>query len=67
MHFVTQVPSYVRRGREVQVDVGRRSLKVKHLTDAGQWVTIVDGKLTWDVNKEECVWTLDPASKINVL
>ena len=61
------MPAFVRRGRDVQVEIGRRKLKVAHRSgSAAEWTTLVDGQLTWDVNKEECVWTLDPANKINV-
>ena len=60
------MPAYIKKGRDVKVDIGRRSLKVAHKDSNGQWQQLVDGALTWDVVKDECMWTLNPGENVHV-
>lgn len=66
MNNLLQVPSYIRKGRDVKVDVAKKHIKVSHKDDKGQWNVVVDGDLTWEVNKEDSMWTLNPGEKIHV-
>lgn len=60
------MPQYIKKGKQVQVVVERKRLKARYLDDQGEWQTIVDGELNWDINKEESMWTLVPGEHIHV-
>ena len=61
------MPAFIKKGKDVQVDISRKHLAVRHRApEGGAWVTLVDGPLTWDVHKEESMWTLEPGRKILV-
>ncbi len=61
-----QVPGHIKKGRDVQVTIARRHLVAKYKTSNGEWETAVDEDLTWEINKEESMWTLDPGKYIHV-
>ena len=62
-----QVPAFIRKGKDVQVTINRKHLQVRHRAQTGaDWVTLVDDALTWDVKKEESMWTLEPGCKVSV-
>ncbi|WAQ96656.1 NUDC3-like protein [Mya arenaria] len=61
-----KVPSYIKKGRDVKVDIAKKHLKVSHKDDQGQWKVLVDGSLTWEVHKDECIWTLNPGANVQV-
>ena len=54
------------KGRDVRVEIRRKHLTMSYHDVTGEWVTVVDGDLTWDVNKEECMWTLVPREHVHV-
>ncbi|XP_046560284.1 nudC domain-containing protein 3-like [Haliotis rubra] len=60
------VPPYIKKGKQVEVTVEKRHLRVCYRDDKGVSQTVVDGNLTWDVNKEECMWSLVPAEHVHV-
>ncbi|KAL3873504.1 hypothetical protein ACJMK2_036613 [Sinanodonta woodiana] len=60
-----KVPSYIKKGKDVQVDLSKKHLKVSHKDQSGQWVQIVNGELTWDVHHTECIWSLVPGEHIH--
>ena len=41
-------------------------MKVEYKDTAGTWLVAVDGDLTWDVHKDETVWSLVPGDHIHV-
>jgi len=61
-----QVPSYIKKGRDVKVDVTKKHIKVAHKDEQGQFNTVVDGDLCWEVNKEDSMWTLNPGENVHV-
>ncbi|KAK3600872.1 hypothetical protein CHS0354_019219 [Potamilus streckersoni] len=61
-----KVPSYIKKGKEVQVDLGKKHLKVSHKDQNGQWLEIVSGELTWDVHHTECIWSLVPGEHVHI-
>ncbi|XP_052266202.1 nudC domain-containing protein 3-like isoform X2 [Dreissena polymorpha] len=61
-----KVPSFIRKGRDVQVDIAKKHVKVVHKDDQGQWRVAVNGDLPWEINKEECMWTLNPGENIHI-
>ncbi|KAL3877295.1 hypothetical protein ACJMK2_035025 [Sinanodonta woodiana] len=61
-----KVPSYIKKGKDVQVDLGKKHLKVSHKDQSGQWVEIVNGELTWDVHHTECIWSMVPGEHIHI-
>ncbi|KAL4240886.1 protein localization to pericentriolar material [Mactra antiquata] len=61
-----KVPDYIRKGRDAKVDIGKKHLKVSYKDDTGQWKMIIDGDLTWEVQKDECMWTLNPGDNIHI-
>ena len=56
MVFPLQVPAYVRKARQVQVVIEKKKLRVLHQSDCGKWLTLVQGPLTWEINREESMW-----------
>ncbi|KAK2192271.1 hypothetical protein NP493_35g02031 [Ridgeia piscesae] len=61
-----EVPKHIAKGRDVRVDIQRKHLTMTYRDVSGEWVTAVDGDLIWDINKEECVWTLVPREHVHV-
>lgn len=61
-----QVPPYIKKGKQVEVTIEKRHLRVCYRDDKNVSQTVVDGNLTWDVNKEECMWSLVPAEHVHV-
>lgn len=61
-----QVPSYIRKGRDVKVDMSKKHVKVSHKDETGQFKVVVDGGLTWEVQTEESMWTLNPGENVHV-
>jgi len=64
--LLSQVPKHIAKGRDVRVDIQRKHLTMTYRDVSGEWVTAVDGDLIWDINKEECVWTLVPREHVHV-
>ena len=60
------MPSYIKKGRDVKVDVTKKHIKVAHKDEQGQFYTVVDGDLCWEVNKEDSMWTLNPGENVHV-
>ncbi|XP_071105880.1 nudC domain-containing protein 3-like [Haliotis cracherodii] len=60
------VPPYIKKGKQVEVTIEKRHLRVCYRDDKNVSQTVVDGNLTWDVNKEECMWSLVPAEHVHV-
>ena len=60
------MPKHVKKGKNVKVNIQRKKLKAEYLDENGKWLTVVDGELTWDINKEESLWTLVPGEHIHV-
>ncbi|XP_033736495.1 nudC domain-containing protein 3-like isoform X2 [Pecten maximus] len=61
-----RVPKYLTKGKDVKVVIERKRLKVSHKQDTGQWQAIVDDELSWEVMKEESMWSLVPGDHIHV-
>ncbi|XP_060553201.1 nudC domain-containing protein 3-like [Ruditapes philippinarum] len=60
------VPSYIRKGRDVKVDISKKHVKVAHKDENGQFKVVIDGDLTWEVQKDESMWTLNPGENVHV-
>ena len=56
----------MRKGKDVQVTIGRKHLCVKHRESVGSLTVLVDGDLCWDVQKDECIWSLEPGKCVLV-
>jgi len=63
---LVKVPPYIKRGKEVYVQIARKHLIVRHKAIEGGWTCIVDTDLTWDVNKEESMWSLIPGKHVQI-
>ena len=50
----------------MKVDVTKKHIKVAHKDEQGQFYTVVDGDLCWEVNKEDSMWTLNPGENVHV-
>ncbi|XP_060063446.1 nudC domain-containing protein 3-like [Ylistrum balloti] len=61
-----KVPKYLTKGKDVKVVIERKRLKVSHKQDTGQWLDIVDDDLSWEVMKEESMWSLVPGDHVHV-
>ncbi|XP_045213540.1 nudC domain-containing protein 3-like isoform X2 [Mercenaria mercenaria] len=61
-----KVPSYIRKGRDVKVDISKKHVKVAHKDESGQYKVVIDGDLTWEVHKDESMWTLNPGENVHI-
>ncbi|KAK3089970.1 hypothetical protein FSP39_008118 [Pinctada imbricata] len=61
-----QVPKYITKGKEVKVTIERKHLTVSHKTDTGGWKEVINEDLTWDINKEESMWSLVPSQHVHI-
>ena len=48
------------------METGGKHAKVEYKDTAGTWLVAVDGDLTWEVLKDETVWSLVPGDHIHV-
>ena len=48
------------------MDIQKKHLKVVHKDKDGGWTTVVDDDLTWEVHKDECIWSLIPGEHVHV-
>jgi len=61
-----QVPSHIQRGADVAVDIARKHVRVAYRDHDGKMVDVVNGELTWEVHKEESLWSLVPGEHVHV-
>ena len=61
-----KIPTDVKKGNQVKVEVLTTHLKVSYLDVNGKWQIPVDEALCWPVNKEESLWTLVPGEHIHI-
>ena len=61
-----EVPPHVQRGADVTVDITRKHLRVSYKDADGKPVDVIDGELTWDVHKDESMWSLVPREHVHV-
>ena len=62
-----QVPSDIRRSADVSVEISRKHLRVSIKSSAsGQFVDVVNGELSWEIKKEESMWSLVPGDHVLV-
>ena len=60
------MPPNIKKGRQVKADIKSKHIQVSILESDGKWNVLVDNALTWDVNKEESMWTLVPGEFVHV-
>jgi len=60
------VPAHIQRGGQASVDIERKHLRVSYRDTEDQLVDIVSGELSWDVHKDESMWSLVPGEHIHV-
>jgi len=60
------VPKHIHRGADIAVDIARKHLRVAYKDADGKLVDVVCGELTWDVHKEESMWSLVPGEHVHV-
>ena len=60
------MPSRIQRGADVTVEILRKRLRVAYKDADGKLEDVVDGELTWDVHKDESMWSLVPGEHIHV-
>ena len=64
---LVHVPKWVRKGADVKVQIEKKHIKAYHREQTkGGFVTILDEPLTWDINKEESMWSLVPGEHIHI-
>ena len=64
--FHAQVPKNTRKGGDVQVTIEKKRIKVCHRGDGGTWVTVLDGALVWEIQREQSMWSLVPGEHVHV-
>ena len=60
------MPRHVQQGADVTVEIARKRLRVAYKDTDGKLVDVVGGELTWDVHKDESMWSLVPGEHIHV-
>ena len=60
------MPPHIQRGTDVAVEIARKRVRVACRDADGKLVDVVNGELTWDVHKEESLWSLVPGEHIHV-
>ena len=66
MFFHIKVPAFIRKGKDVKVDIAKKHTKVQYKDETGEWMVVIDSDLTWDVRRDECMWTLTPGKNVLV-
>lgn len=61
-----KVPPNIQRGADVVVEIARKRVRVAYRDADGKLVDVVNGELTWDVHKEESMWSLVPGEHIHI-
>ena len=46
--------------------IDKKHVKVEYKDTSGGWTVAVNGDLTWEVHKDESVWSLVPGDHIHV-
>ena len=64
--YFQQIPKYVAKSCNVRVEIKRKHLMVSYRNTDDVWCPLVDDDLTWDINKEESLWTMVPHKHIHV-
>ncbi|KAL5018936.1 hypothetical protein ScPMuIL_004658 [Solemya velum] len=59
------VPKHIKKGRDVKVDIGRKTLSVSYKSAEG-WEQVVSGDLCWEIHKEDCIWSLVPGEHVHI-
>ncbi|KAJ8319163.1 hypothetical protein KUTeg_004254 [Tegillarca granosa] len=60
------MPEFIKKGKDVKVVIDKKHLKVSHRTESGDWTVDMDDNLTWEINKEESIWSLVPGEHIHI-
>ena len=60
------MPSHIQRGADVAVEITKKRLRVAYKDVDGKLVSMIDGELTWDIHKEDSMWSLVPAEHVHV-
>lgn len=61
-----KVPKSVAKGKDVQVEIGKKRLCVRYRDPDGEWREGVNGELSWEVRADESMWTLTPGQYVLV-
>jgi len=48
------------------VDIARKRVRVAYKDADGKLVDVINGELTWDVQKDESLWSLVPGEHVHV-
>jgi hypothetical protein len=61
-----QVPANIRRSADVSVVISKKHLKVSFKSSPGKFTDVVDGELTWDIKKDDSMWSIVPGEHVLV-
>lgn len=50
----------------MRVDIARKHLRVGYVEEGGKVKVVIDDDLTWDINKENSLWTIVPGDHVHV-
>ena len=60
------MPKHITKAKDVRVSILKKHLTARCRGDGGEMEVIVDEDLTWDVHKDESMWSLVPGEHIHV-
>ncbi|XP_059179649.1 nudC domain-containing protein 3-like isoform X2 [Physella acuta] len=61
-----KVPKSVVKGRQVKVEIQKKHITVKKLEQDGTWSDLVNDDLSWEINMEDSMWTLNPGEYVHI-
>ncbi|CAE1278682.1 unnamed protein product [Acanthosepion pharaonis] len=61
-----QVPKNLVKGKQIKVDIKKKHLKVSYRADNGEEIIFIDDDLMWEVQKDDCMWSLIPGEHIHL-
>lgn len=65
-YFILKVPRNLVKGKQIKVDIKKKHLKVSYRADNGEEIIFIDDDLMWEVQKDDCMWSLIPGEHIHV-
>ncbi|XP_005108640.1 nudC domain-containing protein 3 [Aplysia californica] len=61
-----KVPKSIVKGKQMKVDIKSKHIHVALQESDGSWRDLVNSELSWDVDKEESMWTLSPGEFVHI-
>ncbi|KAH9519754.1 NudC domain-containing protein 3 [Bulinus truncatus] len=61
-----KVPKHIEKGKQVKVEIKKKHISVKIQGADNAWNDVVNNELSWEINIEESMWTLNPGEFVHI-